>query len=255
MVKCTVLKSLAGWAASTALLLSCAAALHAAEPTAPEQMLAANKGRAVWKQFPGFEADIRASQGKSVVAGKLHVSADGSLKFQLPEGTEAPEWLTRSLDSLIGHRLSDSEAIVDVEYADDDAGHPFGRLIRSKDGHDHSLWRVQGDVLTEVHRFNDKTHFVISVADVARTAEGQHLPQDFTVDTWDRATGRLIKSRQVHTTWNRVDGIDLPKSWWAVVNSDGEQRSVESIELSNLRLLTPATTAVPTEEKATISAR
>lgn len=248
-----------GWVPACGLLAAAlwtGNAIAAETPlTAAEQMQKAHDGRAVWKTFPGFEAQIVARQNREEVRGKLSVAADGSLTFQLQNGSSAPDWLTRSLDSLIGHRLSDGEAIVDVEYADDDAQHPFGRLIRSKDSQDHSLWRVQGDVLTEVHRFNDKTHFVISVADVARTPEGAHLPQDFTVDTWDRATKRLIKSRQVHTTWKRIDGVDLPQSWWAVVNSDGEQRSVEAIELSQHRLLTPQTTAVPSTEKSTLSAR
>ncbi|OYW16721.1 MAG: hypothetical protein B7Z55_14040 [Planctomycetales bacterium 12-60-4] len=155
-------------------------------------------------------------------------------------GSDQAEWLERALDSLIGHRLAGSDAIGNVEFADDNATHPFGRLMRSLDPQEKSLWRVRGDVLTEVHRFNDKTHFVISVSDVARTAEGKHLPQDFTVETWDRATGRLIKSRQVHTEWTRVQHIDLPTRWWAVVNTDGESRSVESFELSAHRLL-PAT--------------
>jgi len=223
--------------------------------SAAEQMQKAHDGRAVWQKFPGFEAEIVARQNGEEVRGKLLVAADGTLTFQWQTGSTTPDWLSRSLDSLIGHRLSESDAIVDVEYADEEPQHPFGRLIKSKDKQDQSLWRVKGDVLTEVHRFNEKTHFVISVADVARTPEGQHLPQDFTVDTWDRATGRLIKSRQVHTTWTRVSGVDLPQSWWAVVNSDGEQRQVDAIELTHHRLLGSPTTAVSAPEKATLSAR
>lgn len=227
----------------------------AADTTASEQMQKAHDGRAVWKSFPGFQADLVARHDGEIIHGVLTVAADGSLKFQLPETSTTPEWLTRSLDSLIGHRLPGDDAIVNVEYADDDISHPFGRLIRSKDGRDQSQWRVREDVLTEVHRFSDKTHFVISVADVARTPEGQHLPQDFTVDTWDRATGRLIKSRQVHTTWKRIDGIDLPQTWWAVINTDGEQRHVESIELQNHHLLSTKTAGTPSVGKTSVSAR
>ena len=212
--------------------------------TAAAQMQAAHDGRAVWVHFPGFEADIRASHQGEVVTGKLQVSAGGTIQLQLASDQKA-DWLERSLDSLIGHRLEGGDAIQNVTYADEPAEHPFGRLIKSNEASDHSLWRVQGDVLTEVHRINDKTHFVISVADVARNAEGKHLPQNFTVETWDRATGRLIKSRQVHTSWKRFGTFDLPVDWWAVVNTDGETRTVERIEFSGHRLLSATAAVTP----------
>ncbi len=228
----------------TALWLAEACAAEAAPDgvTAVGQMQAAHDGRAVWNDFPGFEAVLSANRDSEVVAGRLVITPTGSVELRL-SGADKAEWLEKALDSLIGHRLANSEAIRNVEYADDHAAHPLGRLIRSRDAAEKSLWRVRGDVLTEVHRFSDKTHFVISVSDVARTPEGKHLPQDFTVETWDRATGRLIKSRQVHTEWTRVQNIDLPTRWWAVVNSDGEGRSVEAFELSAHRLLPKATTA------------
>ncbi|MDX1965682.1 MAG: DUF3386 family protein [Planctomycetaceae bacterium] len=210
--------------------------------SAAAQMQSAHDGRAVWRDFPGFEAVLNANRDGQTFAGRLVVTPSGSIELRM-SGSANAEWLEKALDSLIGHRLADSDPIRNVEYADDNAAHPFGRLIRSLDREDASLWRVRGDVLTEVHRFNDKTHFVISVSDVARTPEGKHLPQDFAVETWDRATGRLIKSRQVHTEWTRVENFDLPTRWWAVVNSDGEGRSVESFELSAHRLLPKAAAA------------
>ncbi len=206
------------------------------ELTAAGHLRAAHEGRAVWQNFPGFEATFVANQNGKTIQGTLVADSLGAVEIKVPEGTDTA-WVQRALDSLIGHRLSDSDVATNVEFADENAGHPFGRLIRSKDPNEHSLWRVKGDVLTEVHRINDKTHFVISVADVARTPEGKHLPQNFSVETWNRADGRLIKSRQVHTEWSRIGGYDLPVAWWAVVNVDGEGRTVEELVITGHRLL------------------
>lgn len=205
------------------------------------RMKQAHDGRAVWKNFPGFSAQLVAQKDSTTVSGRIDVSPEGAIDLKLEDNASQADiaWLERALDSVIGHRLASSEAISNVEFADDHTQHPFGRLIRSKDPQEHSLWRVKGDVLTEVHRINEKTHFVISVADVARNAEGLHLPQNFTVETWDRATGRLTKSRQVHTSWQRFGTLDLPTEWWAVTNSDGEARTVERIEFRDHQVTAP----------------
>lgn len=216
----------------------------AAEPTAAQLMQAGHDGRAAWHGFPGFEAKLTAATNGRSASGHVTVAADGKLKLDL-SNSEGFEWITRTLDSLVGHRLADSDASLNVEFADDDATHPMGRLIRSKDPAEKSLWRVRGDVMTEVHRFTEKTHFVISVSDVLRTPDGRHLPQDFTVTTWDKATGDLISSRQVHTEWKFVDGVAVPSLWWAAINTGKETRTTQRLELSEPRLLArSATTAV-----------
>lgn len=220
----------------------------AAEPapqalTAPELMRAAHEGRATWQAFPGFKAKVSAATNEHAVEGQLTVSADGKSQLDLPS-REGFEWISRTLDSLIGHRLADSEAVENVEFADEQIHHPLGRLIRSSDGTDKSLWRVRGDVLVEVQRFNEKTHFVISVADVLRTPDGKHLPQDFTVTTWDNASGQLASSRQVHTEWKTVDGVAVPSVWWAAINTPDGKRTVQRLELTEQQLLpVPAKTA------------
>lgn len=224
--------SAAGFVA-TALCLSQAVA---AEPTAAQLMQSGHDGRAGWHKFPGFEAKLTASTDGRSAAGRMTVAADGKLQLDL-SNKEGFEWIARTLDSLVGHRLADSEANLNVEFADDDATHPMGRLIRSKNPAEKSLWRVRGDVMTEVHRFTEKTHFVISVSDVLRTQDGKHLPQDFTVTTWDKATGHLISCRQVHTEWTFVDGVAVPSLWWAANNTPGEKRSTQRLEWSEQRLL------------------
>jgi hypothetical protein len=209
-------------------------------PTAEQLMHTAHEGRAVWEKFPGFQAKLTASTNGKATQGTVTVAADGALRLDLAS-KEGFDWIDRTFDSLIGHRLADGGAIRNVEFADDDVQHPLGRLIRSHEAGDKSLWRVRGDVLTEVHRFGEKSHFVISVADVTRTPEGKHLPQDFTVTTWDKATEQLLSSRQVHTDWKRVDGVDVPTVWWAAINGANGSRTAQRLELSEHKLLTTPT--------------
>jgi N-acetylneuraminic acid mutarotase len=95
---------------------------------------------------------------------------------------------------------------------------------------------VQGDVLTEVHRFHGENHMVISVGEVARTLEGKHLPKSFSVTTWDKA-GAIVTARQVLQEWKRVDGVDLPVRILAAINKNDGSRTVEEITFANHQLL------------------
>ncbi|WP_397571811.1 DUF3386 family protein [Schlesneria sp. T3-172] len=213
-------------------------------PTAVSLMEEAHNGRVVWKDFPGFRAKIRAAADGKAVEGTVTVSSKGTISLELPSG-EGFAWVETSLKSLVGHRLSDDGAITTVAFADDVTSHPLGRLLKSTDESDKSLWRVQGDLLTEVHRFNGKTRFVISVADVARNAEGKHLPKNFSVTTWDSVTGQIKTSRQVYNEWARVGHLDLPAKLLAATSKDDGSRRVEQLELSGHELLSTTANAAP----------
>lgn len=208
----------------------------AADPTAEQLMRTAHDGRAVWTAFPGFAADVTVSQGGSTASGTLNVAADGKLTLKLDSAAEGKEWVQRTLSSVVSHRLSNDDAITNVEFADSDVSHPLGRLIKSRDAAEHSLWRVKGDVLTEVHRINEKTRMIISVAEVSRNAEGQHLPRSFSVTTWNVQSGAIESNRQVFNEWQRIDGYDLPVRLFAAVAKNDGSRSVEEVVLSNHRL-------------------
>lgn len=218
-----------------------AVAAAPAQGTADALMLEAHNGRAEWHNFSGFTAKFRAEKDGEQASGTLTVTSDGDVKIE-PASGEAPKWLVRSLDSLIGHRLASSGAVTGTAFADDDADHPRGRLLKSATDTDKSLWRVQGDLLTEVHRVNDKTRFVISVGEVHRTAEGKHLPQSFVVTTWDNASGAILSSRQVVDQWKRVGHLDLPTRHEAVTSKPNGVRESEVVELSG-HALTPGRTA------------
>lgn len=210
-------------------------AADAAEPTAAEQMRKEHDARVVWTVFPGFLADVVLTQDGKSAHGTLTVDAEGNLTLKTDQ-SEGLEWAQRTLGSVVSHRLSDSGAITNVEYADDTTTHPLGRLIKSTDANDRSLWRVKGDVLTEVHRINDKTRMIISVSEVTRNAEGKHLPKNFTVTTWNTETGAIQSTRQVFNEWLRVGSFDLPARMLAANSKADGTRVVEEIVLANHKL-------------------
>ncbi len=207
----------------------------AAEPTAADQMRKEHDGRVVWTALPGFSADIVVAQDGKSSRGTVTVDTEGKLTLTMDQ-TEGLEWVQRTLGSVVSHRLSDSGAITNVEYADSNTVHPLGRLIKSVDAAEHSLWRVKGDMLTEVHRITEKTRMIISVSEVTRNVEGKHLPKNFTVTTWNSETGAIQSTRQVFNEWLRVGSYDLPARLLAANAKADGTRVVEEIVLANHKL-------------------
>jgi hypothetical protein len=212
-----------------------AAAQQRSAPTAARMMQRAHNGRAQWLAFPGFSANITAATGDKQTAGTLNITKDGTLELKLDQ-PEGMQWVERTLSSVVNHRLGGDDAITNVEFADEQENHPLGRLIKSKDAAEHSLWRVKDDVLTEVHRISDKTRMIISVSDVTRNAEKKHLPKSYVVTTFDAATGAIQQSRQLTNQWVAIGGYDLPARLTAVVNKADGSRTVEEIVLTNHKL-------------------
>jgi N-acetylneuraminic acid mutarotase len=231
--------------------LSCSSAAKAAE-SAQTVMDKAHHGRATWqKPFPGFTADLTAASAGRAASGTFKVGGDGKLEIKLAE-PQGLDWVDRSLNSVIGHRLADDQGAENVEFADEDTKHPMGRLLKSKDASEKSLWRVQGDVLTEVHRFHGENHMVISVGEVARTPEGKHLPKSFSVTTWNEKSGAIVSTRQVLQEWKRVDGVDLPVKIIAATNKNNGSRLVEEIKFAKHQLLKSETNSVSSTELPSI---
>ncbi len=218
------------------LAMSLGGSLAMAAESAQDLMDKAHEGRAVWKDFPGFTAEVTATRNGQATTGKLSVDADGNLTLELAEPADM-DWVERSLRSVVNHRLSSDAGVTDVVFADEDTQHPFGRLIKSTKDVEKSQWRVKGDVMTEVHRFHDKSHMVISVVEVSRTQEGTHLPHSFNVTSWNIDTKAIESNRQVYNEWRRVARFDLPARLLAAVSKPDGTRSVEEIKLSKHALL------------------
>jgi len=196
----------------------------------------AHAGRAEWANFPGFQATVTLTADATTAKTTLHVSPDGKIELTPPLG-EQFRWSDRVLKSVIGHRLTQEPAITHVEFADDQVNHPHGRLLRSTNPQEKSMWRVQGDVMTEVHRETDKSRFIISIGDVWRTPENKHLPKDFVVTTWELPSHQIKTARQVHQEWIRIGTTDLPAEFWAITNDSSGKTVSHRIQFDDHKLL------------------
>lgn len=205
--------------------------------TAEELMVRAHAARATWgEDFPGFSADVRLSRNSQRVAGRLTVTADGEVQLDIPESFDA-EWAQRQLDSLVQHRQAGSDREYNVSFADDETTHPLGRLIKFNEDRLHSIYRIKGDVITEVHRTMGDQRFTISVLGVTRNAEGKYLPRTYSVSFWEAGSGDLKTSSTVQDTWKRVRRFDLPARILTVTTEDGSERDVKEIRISGHVLL------------------
>ncbi|MDA1013774.1 MAG: DUF3386 family protein [Planctomycetota bacterium] len=147
------------------------------------------------------------------------------------------EWVEQRLRSLVSHRLPpERERTFDVVFADDVQTHPLGRLIRFNADRLHSVYRIQDDVITEVHRTMGQSRFTISVTDAARNAEGKLLPGCYSLSWWDVDSGNLTASETVRNDWVRVALWDLPSRLLSVRTEDDGQREVRQITFANHQL-------------------
>jgi len=211
-------------------------------PTAEQMMILAHKSRATWKNFPGFTADIIVVRDGKRVAGKLRVTPKSDVILSLSDKTEA-KWVERSLKSLVMHRRSSQGRKYNVEFADTQTHHPLGRLIKLNEDLMGSLYRVKGDVITEVHRKMGAIRFTISVTEVFRNKEGKSLPRSYSFSTWDVKTGHLKSNTAVHNAWKRVGKFDLPNRLLWITTGDGGKREVRQIVFQKHRLLGTTTAA------------
>jgi uncharacterized GH25 family protein len=203
--------------------------------TAAELLSAAREGRAVWDNFPGFEADLTIFAEGREQAGKITIAADGSVSLSgIDLKDEKP--VVGMLRSLVGHRMPGGESDDNVSFADDKTDHPLGRLIKlDYDSAMASAYRIKDGVIREVNRQTDGGKFTISVFEVNRNAEGKYLPGCYTVSFWNK-DGSLRNTSVTHETWTRVGRFDLPATHASVATGKDEHRNT-SLIFSNHKLL------------------
>jgi hypothetical protein len=209
---------------------------------AEELMIRSHAARETWNGFPGFTADILASDGRHQAQGKITVSDSGELTLGIDTSDMA--WVDTKLESLVAHRLADESADYDVSFADQDTQHPLGRLITiNDDALMGSRYRVQDDIIREVHRTMRDARFTITVLDVFRNPDGKYLPSYYTVSYWDAKTGDLRSTSVVRDEWKRVGNWDLPARLLSVESSPDASRVIKDIRFENHQLLEGAATA------------
>lgn len=235
-------RSIISLALGTAIAVRMALAAGAEQPpddTAPAQrlMAAAHRARATWEGLAGFTAELVVSAGSHRAEGTLRVTG-GEVEVALPSGFE---WVERRIASLVEHRQPSSGSY-DVSLISEPGPHPLGHAIRI---HDDSLmgsqYRIQDDVIREVHRQIGPTRFTITVLEVVRNPAGQYLPQCYSVSYWDVDTGNLERTSVVRNEWVRVGSWDLPQRLLAVETADDGTRDVFEIRFQNHRILDQAT--------------
>jgi hypothetical protein len=227
---------------STSQLHAADAAEAAGSATAEQMMIRAHQNRASWDGMVGFSADVLVSNNGEQVEGTVTIRTDGEIDLILPEDFSS-DWVHTKLASLVQHRQAPRENF-DVSFADEVKNHPLGRLIKFNDDPAMgSHYRIDGDVITEVHRNMGKTRFTISVTDVTRNAQGKYLPKSYSLSFWNAESDELVSTMNVHDDWITVEGRDLPARLLSIESDNQGGRDVREIRFRNHRLLPVEQTA------------
>ena len=216
-----------------------AASSIGASASAADVVRQARNARAIWHNFPGFEADLKLFAEDRSQQGRIKVSASGEVElsgFELKD--ERP--ILQTLRSLVSHRLGGGAEVESVSFMDDQLDHPLGRLIKfDEDVSMGSHYRIKDDVIRQVNRKTDTGRFTISVFEVHWNAERKYLPGVYNVNFWN-ADGSLRSSLTTNETWVRVETFDLPLTHDTITASKGQYKATR-MEFSNHRLLAAAT--------------
>lgn len=213
------------------LLATCTAQTLGGEKdlrSAEQIMTDAHVVRSNWdKSFPGFTAKISANLDGQVTTGTITVTPEGKVELDVPKN-DTTAWAREQLRSIVMHRFGGVRKY-DVSFADDVQNHPLGRLIKFNDSSTHSVYRIKGDLITEVHRDMGGRKFTISVSDVLRNKEGKYLPSHFNVSYWDSKSGQLVQNEDYQEEWLRLGQYDLPKRRLMIETSAGARRVGELV--------------------------
>jgi hypothetical protein len=205
------------------------------DPEASRLLAEARRNRALWKNFPGFTANIEVNLDSKISRGNLRIDAKG--KVVLGHLDKAAErWARQVLTTDVDHRLNADIEETACVFTDDDAHNPLGRAVTLLGDGMGSMYRVRDKQIVVVNREVDKMRFAITVLQTTLNAEGKYLPGSFVVHYWDGEQGDLRKTDAYSHTWKRVGTFDLPLTTRIVTTS--RQVSVKSMTLSNHHLLT-----------------
>ena len=228
---CGVLLSLA---VVTALCGADKEAKPAGDPAAEKLLADAHAARAVWKDFPGFTADLEVNIDGKATKGTVSVDPKGDVTLDLPDG-EPKHWARQTLASVVGHRLDDGEPDTPCVFEDDNVDHPLGRAVRVLGDEFHSSYRIRGDQVIVVKRETKDARFAITVQLYQINKEKKNLPLCFVVNAWDKA-GALTSSEAHFQFWKRVDAFDLPYTVVVATAGTIDKQEARSLKLSNHKL-------------------
>jgi uncharacterized GH25 family protein len=204
-------------------------------PEATKLLADARAARALYHNFPGFQAEIVVNVEGNPMQGRVEVSKTGDVALKFDDA-EAEKWAKKTLGSIIGHRLdSGRDEETPCAFVDEDQAHPLGRAIRVLNDEFHSSYRIRDRQVIVVNRHVPGARFTITVMENALTKEKKFLPTSYVVNTWNAKTDALVSSETHHHTWQRIGEFDLPSETLIVKATNGKLES-RSIKLSNIRL-------------------
>jgi len=213
------------------------ASTKAADPDAVAALVRARDGRALWKEFPGFSADLIISGDGVNARGPVSIDANGTATMDFQDKS-VETWLEEQLSTLVQHRMPDGE-VTDgaITWAEKDDSHPLGRMIDLGDPNLKSKYRLKDDVIMEVNRTaGPNMHFTISVLEIENNHEGKYLPRSFTMNFFDNKSGEVKTSLAYLNEWQRVGDFDLPKTIVEVHTKAGKS-TTKRIDFANAKLL------------------
>jgi hypothetical protein len=214
---------------------------HDADPNAIALFREAIARRAVWRDFPGFSAELNGHVDGRPFTGTVRVKNDGSVELQTDDPVAKP-WLQDQLDSLVMHRIvQPSSESADahqprLRFADDDDDHPLGRLLAVDGDQMGSSYRIRNQQITVVNRRMGKQNMTITVLDNDKNSDGRFLPHSYVVNYWDAASGKLNRVETFQERSQRVGSWDLPVLRSIVTASDSGL-AVKIVNLSKHTLL------------------
>jgi hypothetical protein len=192
------------------------------DPAATKLLADARAARALWRDFPGFTADLEVNVDGKVTKGSVTVTAKGNVELKMKEGAAA-SWAKRELTSLVAHRLdSGPPAKTPCAFTDDKTDHPLGRAIRVLNDESSTSYRIRDRQILVVNRWGYPFRFTITVLENETNEDKQFLPTDYVVTSWEKES--VKSSRSFHHTWRRVGKFDLPVSVLVVTAKSGSQQ-------------------------------
>jgi hypothetical protein len=203
-----------------------------AKISAPQLLADARANRVVWEKFPGFTAKAVISDNGTAHEAKVTIDSKANVSIEMADGP-AKNWLTRYMNSMVQHRLPDSNEHEDVAYDEDQKAHPLGTKIKLNDDLG-SYYRIRDNVVYEVNRSMGKNHFTISVMDIAKNSQGKYLPSIFTFSVWN-PEGKLVSTMTEHDRWIEFGGFDLPQKV-TQVSVDKDKPITRTVEFTDHKL-------------------
>lgn len=211
----------------------------AEDPAATKLLAEARAARAVWKDFPGFKADVAVNHNGAVHKGSAQVSDTGKVALTLDAGDDLQKWTRREISSLVTHRLPGETLKTPCAFLDPkDHHHPLGRAVQVLNDELHSSYRIRDRQIIEVNRRTKDARFTITVLENILTPEKQFLPSSYVFDSWDPKTGQLVSAVAEHLTWQRIGSLDLPATL-LIVTTTATGRDSRLITFSNV-VVSPA---------------